>query len=118
MPRKLGGRRLALGLSHYHAVKEVKMPTNLPDPDELNDERAHWAETALRGFAYEVSGPQGLEDLRQLDHVASNFLCDLAHLADQRGWKLVDVLRVARAAYELETEGQGEQFDGFEQLVV
>jgi hypothetical protein len=30
-----------------------------------------------------------------LDHVDIDFLCDLAHLADLRGWKLVDLLRVA-----------------------
>ena len=33
------------------------------------------------------------------------------------GSKLVNLLRVARARYDLETEGRGEQFDGFEQLV-
>jgi hypothetical protein len=41
-----------------------------------------------------------------------------AHLADERGWKLVDLLRVARARYDLETESRGEQFDGFEELVL
>jgi len=41
----------------------------------------------------------------------------LAHLADQRGWKVVDLLRVARARYDLETDGRGEQFERFEQLV-
>jgi hypothetical protein len=51
------------------------------------------------------------------DRVAASFLCDLVHLADERGWKLVDLLRVARARYDLETEGRGGQFDGFEQLV-
>jgi len=30
---------------------------------------------------------------------------------------LVDLLRVARARYDLDTESRGEQFDGFEQLV-
>jgi hypothetical protein len=44
-------------------------------------------------------------------------LCDLAHLADERGWKLVKLLRVARARYDLETENRGEQFDSFEELV-
>jgi len=52
-----------------------------------------------------------------LDNIAADFLCDLAHLADQRGWKLVDLLRVARARYDLDTESRGKQFDRFEQLV-
>jgi hypothetical protein len=71
----------------------------------------------LREFAFVASGPQVMADPNNLDHVAISFLCDLAHLADQRGWKLVDLLRVARARYDLETESRGEQFDGFEQLV-
>jgi hypothetical protein len=83
----------------------------------MNDQRAAWAEVALREYAYEVSGPRAMADDRHLDNVAADLLCDLAHIADERGWKLVDLLRVARARYDLETEGQGEQFDGFEQLV-
>jgi len=95
----------------------MSLRTNIPDPDDMNEQRALWAEVALREFAFEVSGPQAMAETCNLDHVAINFLCDLAHLADQRGWKLVDLLRVARARYDLETESQGEQFDGFEELV-
>jgi hypothetical protein len=95
----------------------VSLHTNIPDPDDMNLQRALWAKAALREFAIEVSGPQALSDMRELDNVAASFLCDLAHLADERGWKLVDLLRVARARYDLETESRGEQFDGFEQLV-
>jgi len=95
----------------------MSLQTNIPDPDDMNEQRALWAEVALREFAYEVSAPQGMADTSNLDNVASSFLCDLAHLADERGWKLVDLLRVARARYDLATEGQGEQFDGFEQPV-
>jgi hypothetical protein len=58
----------------------------------------------------------GAADMRELDNAAASFLCDLAHLADERGWNLVYLLRVARARYNLETEGRGE-FDGFEDLV-
>src|ERR1043166_8170464 len=90
---------------------------NIPDPDEMNEQRAAWAEIGLREFALETSGPQALRPECNLDSVAISFLCNLAHLSDQRGWKLVDLLRVARARYDLETESQGEQFDGFEQLV-
>jgi len=90
---------------------------DIPDPDDMNEQRALWAEVALREFAFEVSGSQALADIKNLDHVAIDFLCDLAHLADLRGWKLIDLLRVARARYDLSTESQGEQFVGFEQLV-
>ena len=93
------------------------MRTNVPDPDDMNEQRALWAKVALRELAIQVSGPEAFADMRQLDNVAANFLCDLAHLADQRGRKLVDLLRVARARYDPETESRGEQFDGFDQLV-
>jgi hypothetical protein len=71
--------------------------TNIPDPDDMNLKRALWAKAALREFAIQVSGPQALSDMRELDNVAASLLCDLAHLAHARGWKLVDLLRVARA---------------------
>jgi len=58
-----------------------------------------------------------MADTLNLDSVATSFLCDLEHLADQRGWKLVNLLRPARARYDLENESRGEQFEGFEQLV-
>ena len=95
----------------------MSLRINIPDPDDMNEQRAAWAEVALREHAYEVSGPQAMADTNNLDNVAINFLCDLAHLPDQRGWKLVNLLRRARASYDLETENRGEQFDGFEQLV-
>jgi hypothetical protein len=102
-----------------HPTQEYPMSlrTNIPDPDDMNLQRALWAKAALREFAIQVSGPQALSDMRELDNVAASLLCDLAHLADERGWKLVDLLRVARARYNLETESRGEQFDGFEDLV-
>jgi hypothetical protein len=95
----------------------VSLRINIPDPDDMNEQRSLWAEVALREFAFVASGPQAMADPNNLDHVAISFLCDLAHLADNRGWKLVDLLRIARARYDLETESRGEQFDGFEQLV-
>jgi hypothetical protein len=102
---------------HETQERPMSLRTNIPDPDDMNEQRALWAEVALRELAYEVSGPQAMADTCNLDNVAASFLCDLAHLADESGWKLVHVLRVARARYDLETEGRGEQFDGFEQLV-
>jgi hypothetical protein len=61
--------------------------TNIPDPDDMNLQRALWAKAALREFAIEVSGPQALSDMRELDNVAVSFMCDLAHLADERRWE-------------------------------
>ena len=58
-----------------------------------------------------------MADTPNLDNEAASLLCDLAHLADERGWKLVELLRVARARYDLKTESRGEQFEGFEELV-
>jgi len=95
----------------------MSLRNNIPDPDDMYEQRSLWAEVALREFAFEVSGPKALADTNNLDHVAIDFLCDLAHLADQRGWKLTDLLRVARARYDLNTESRGEQFESFEQLV-
>jgi hypothetical protein len=95
----------------------MSLRTNIPDPDDMNEQGAAWAEVALREFAYEVSGPRAMADTLNLDSVATSFLCDLAHLANECGWRLVDLLRVARARYDLETESRGEQFDRFEELV-
>jgi len=95
----------------------VSLRTNISGPDDMNLQRARWAKAALREFAIQVSGPQALFDMRALDNVVASFFRDLAHLADVRGWRLVDLLRVARARYDLKTEGHGEQFDRFEDLV-
>jgi len=95
----------------------MSLHSNIPDPGDMNEQRSLWAEVALLEFAFEVGGPQSLADTRELDNVAASFLCNLAHLADDRGWKVVNLLRVACARYDLDTESRGEQFDGFEQLV-
>jgi hypothetical protein len=81
-----------------HRTQEYSLShrTKIPDPDEMNEQCASWAKAALREFAIQVNGPQALSDTRNLDNVAASFLCDLA-LADERGWKLVDLLRVAHA---------------------
>jgi hypothetical protein len=48
----------------------MPLNTNIPDPDDMNEQRALCAEVALREFAYEVSGPQGMADTpnRQCGH--------------------------------------------------
>jgi hypothetical protein len=48
----------------------MSLRPNIPDPDEMNEQRALWAEVALREFAYEISGPQGMADTPNLDNVA------------------------------------------------
>jgi hypothetical protein len=65
----------------------MSLHTDIPDPDDMNEQRALWAEVALREFEYEVNGPQAMADTPNLDNVAASFLCNLSHLADGRGWK-------------------------------
>jgi hypothetical protein len=41
----------------------VSLRINIPDPDDMNEQRSLWAEVALREFAFEVSGrPQAIAD--------------------------------------------------------
>jgi len=82
----------------------VSLRTNIPDPDDMNEQRSLWAEVGLREFASEISGPMALTNVSNLHHFAIDLLCNLAHLAYQHGWKLVDLLRVARTRYDLNTE--------------
>src|ERR1700758_3061520 len=51
--------------------RPMSLHTDIPDPDDMNEQRALWAEVALREFEYEVSGPQGMADTSNLDNVAS-----------------------------------------------
>jgi hypothetical protein len=66
-----------------------------PDPENMNDARAHWALAALHAFhtATGVDEEDALPDL----------LCDLMHLADRKGWDFDPELERARMHYEAET---------------
>lgn len=69
-----------------------------PDPDELNDDRAVWAEVALAAFATETGCDQAdaLPDL----------LCDLLHWCDRTGVSFAAELERARLHYAAETTNE------------
>jgi hypothetical protein len=70
-----------------------------PDPDELNDDRAVWAEVALAAFAAET-GCDRADALPDL-------LCDLLHWCDRTGVSFADELERARGHYRVETSEGG-----------
>ena len=72
------------------------MTTSLPpDPDGINDDRAQWAEAALRCFQREI----GADD----DTALGDLLCDLMHWCDRNDFDLDAALSTARAHDEAET---------------
>jgi hypothetical protein len=66
-----------------------------PDPENRNNDRATWAETALLAFrqATGVDCEDALADL----------LCDLMHLADRKSWHFGAEMDRAKVHYEAET---------------
>ena len=66
-----------------------------PDPENMNDNRAAWAENALYSFESET-GIDGMEAVTDL-------LCALMHLADRKGWDFGLSLKRAQSAYTAET---------------
>jgi hypothetical protein len=67
-----------------------------PDPEAMNDKRAQWAGSALRGFRRNTG--TGLED------AVSDLLADLMHWCDRNGQDFEHELRRAQLHYEAETE--------------
>lgn len=75
-----------------------------PDPEEINESRAEWAEQAIRAF----------QDATQTDDgdALSDLLCDLMHWSDRNGKEsFATQLRRAEMHYEEETSGEGEDDD-------
>ncbi len=74
-----------------------------PDPDEQNEDRSYWAQTAVTAFQKicRTDDEDALCDL----------LCDLAHWADRNDMSLPSELRRAMMHYEEEAPG-GKQFYG------
>jgi hypothetical protein len=66
-----------------------------PDPENLNDQRAQWAENALSTFLHET----GID----LEGSLADLLCNLMHLADRRDWDFAAELEHAQAHYEAGT---------------
>ena len=74
------------------AIMKKKLP---PDPENQNDDRARWAETALNSFRQETGA--------DTEDALPDLLCDLMHLADRKGWNFEAELERARTHYEAET---------------
>lgn len=73
-----------------------------PDTDGMNDDRAHWALSALQEFRRLTGSDE--------EDALPDFLCDLMHLSDRRGDHLESfdaALQRARDHYEAETAGTG-----------
>ena len=66
-----------------------------PDPEEMNDNRAAWAATAILSFQQET----GTDD----ENALTDLLCDLMHWADRNGEDFENELCRARMHYEAET---------------
>jgi hypothetical protein len=78
-------------------TKQIKQASNIPpDPEEMNDLRAHWAGSALRDFR-ENTGTD-------LEDAVSDLLTDLMHWCDRHGQDFEHELRRACLHYEAETE--------------
>lgn len=81
-----------------HSTTTPSTVTQLPpDPDGQNDNRATWADQAVRAFRYTTGTDR--------EDALSDLLCDLMHLCD-RDAKLGDFesqLRRARGHYAAET---------------
>lgn len=74
-----------------------------PDPEDMNDERAEWAQAAIDGF---LKSHRGDEDM-----AVSDLLCNLGHYCDRAGINMVEALSFARGNYNEETGGKGTQLD-------
>lgn len=68
-----------------------------PDPDEMNDERALWAETALASFRDATGADKG--------DALSNLLCDLMHWCDRNRQSFLVAMERAQMHYDAETLG-------------
>lgn len=81
--------------------------TNLPpDPENQNDDRAVWANTAVNAFADITRMRTAGEDDRTILH---DLLANLMHWCDRRDVDFDDVLADARDSYAEETEGQPDE---------
>jgi hypothetical protein len=69
-----------------------------PDPDNMNDDRAKWAQAALRAFR-KATGADAEEALGDL-------LTDLMHWSDRNNFDFDAALDRARMHYEAETASE------------
>jgi hypothetical protein len=66
-----------------------------PDPENMNDRRAEWAETSLRHFRSWTGA--------EYDDALGDLLCDLMHWCDRNDFDFEAVMDRARMHYEAET---------------
>jgi len=71
-----------------------------PDPEKMNDNRAAWAQGALRHFQCTTG--------TDYDDALSDLLGDLMHWCDRNSADFGAALSRARMHYEAETSAQGE----------
>ena len=84
-----------------------------PDPEQMNDDRAKWALSAVSEFGYTTGECfetfKGDQRLTILEQNISDLLCDLAHLCDREGMNLTHLISRARRHYNEETDRKGGQ---------
>jgi hypothetical protein len=73
-------------------------PARLPDLEELNDDRALWAETALAAFVEQTGCNR--------DDALPDLLCDLMHWCDRTGVPFAEQLTKAEWHYRVEATGE------------
>jgi hypothetical protein len=78
--------------------RKANKPQLPPDPDGQNNDRAKWAEAAIKEFERETGTDRedGLADL----------LCDLMHWADRNGFDFAAEMNQAAYHYDAETKGE------------
>jgi hypothetical protein len=94
-----GGLRVS-----YPDVVRSTLANLPPDPDNMNDLRAQWADDALVSF--ERAHGEEEEFLQN----AVSLLCYIGHWCDRNGFELTKVGKMAAERYSDETKGQGSQF--------
>jgi hypothetical protein len=82
------------------AARDAELPLP-PDPENLNDDRAGWAQAAIASFIDKTKS----DDCDAI----SDLLADIAHYCDRNGFDMKEELRRAAFHYHAETDGEGKQ---------
>lgn len=79
-----------------------------PDPEDMNEERAQWADEALEAFTTNTGQYLAVEPA----DVVNDLITDIAHWCDRNKLQLSGILIRAIEHYGEETDGKGKQFRG------
>lgn len=90
-----------------HPHKPVVPP---PDPENLNEDRANAAESAIQRFAEDFGETIGGQMVTLEAQNLTDLLCDFGHYCDRNGIDLQNCIRMAAYNYAEETENVGQQF--------